>query len=376
MTPCSPIQSIAFLKTHKCAGSTVQNVLLRYGFSRDLFFVIPPNDVYIGHPGRFERNMVPDLSRYGQRYSILAHHTRYSNRREYTSLLSRKTFFVTVLRSPESLFESVAAHVKATRGIHIDDFHDRMNKSYFEKYLAGHRMEYGRLGVNQMAFDLGLSPNATNDSRLIHQFISRIDAEMDLVMIAEKLDESLILLKHALCWTLDDIVAFQHNSKALPSLPRRLPENVRKIILTANFVDAALYRYFRTRLDEEIERFDVERMMTEVGELRRKRVEWYSDCVEAEDVAPNVYMSEFVFRNDVIGFRAKHQPFMDPALCRMLTYNEIQFTDVIRRRQKMDLSVFYFLYWTSTGCQKASSVLLVAVLAAASMYRLCCCWVV
>ncbi|CAB3385405.1 Hypothetical predicted protein [Cloeon dipterum] len=47
---CVPSDHIFFLKTHKCASSTVQNILMRRGFEKGLNFVLPEKGNYMGHP--------------------------------------------------------------------------------------------------------------------------------------------------------------------------------------------------------------------------------------------------------------------------------------------------------------------------------------
>ena len=38
---CKPMQNLAFAKTHKTGGSTLQNIFLRYGYKNGLKFAIP-----------------------------------------------------------------------------------------------------------------------------------------------------------------------------------------------------------------------------------------------------------------------------------------------------------------------------------------------
>ena len=38
---CEPMQNLAFAKTHKTGGSTLQNIFLRYGYKNGLKFAIP-----------------------------------------------------------------------------------------------------------------------------------------------------------------------------------------------------------------------------------------------------------------------------------------------------------------------------------------------
>ena len=45
---CSKRIKIAFLKTHKCASSSVQNMLMRFGLENELNFVLPSAGNYLG----------------------------------------------------------------------------------------------------------------------------------------------------------------------------------------------------------------------------------------------------------------------------------------------------------------------------------------
>ena len=45
---CSKKTKIAFLKTHKCASSSVQNMLMRFGLDHELNFVLPSAGNYLG----------------------------------------------------------------------------------------------------------------------------------------------------------------------------------------------------------------------------------------------------------------------------------------------------------------------------------------
>ena len=45
---CAKKTKIAFLKTHKCASSSVQNMLMRFGLEHELNFVLPSAGNYLG----------------------------------------------------------------------------------------------------------------------------------------------------------------------------------------------------------------------------------------------------------------------------------------------------------------------------------------
>ena len=55
---CVPRKKVAFLKTHKCASTTIQNILLRFGQNNDLNFVLPSKGHLLGTNVPFRRNML------------------------------------------------------------------------------------------------------------------------------------------------------------------------------------------------------------------------------------------------------------------------------------------------------------------------------
>ncbi|KAK8765390.1 hypothetical protein V5799_031998 [Amblyomma americanum] len=156
-----------------------------------------------------------------------------------------------------------------------------------------------------MSFDLGLALRSMNDSRKVVDFIRRLDSEIDLMLVADLMDESLVLLKHALCWTTKDVVFA----------------------------------------------------------LRKARMAMYGDCVDSEETADKVFPPQFVFRGDVVGYRLKNVTRVVPAsTCRLLAANELLFTNMVRRRQLMDISAFYFARWAAGAAPGRTSAPLAVVM--------------
>ncbi|KFM68659.1 Galactosylceramide sulfotransferase, partial [Stegodyphus mimosarum] len=103
---CRPRKNIVFLKTHKCASSSIQNIFTRYGYRHGLTFVLPAKGSYIGHPEPFNWSMVPDARKFGLRYNILTHHCRF-NYEEMKRNFPNDVVFVTIVRQPVELYESL-----------------------------------------------------------------------------------------------------------------------------------------------------------------------------------------------------------------------------------------------------------------------------
>ena len=70
------------------------------------------------------------------------------------------------------------------------------------------------LQLTGQIFDLGLQHKYYNDPVEINNHIEDLAEKINLVLIMEYFDESLILLKRELCWDLDDIVYFKFNQRA------------------------------------------------------------------------------------------------------------------------------------------------------------------
>ncbi|XP_077512957.1 galactosylceramide sulfotransferase-like [Amblyomma americanum] len=95
---CTPRSSVCFLKTHKCASSAMQNMLMRYGERHGLAFALPPFGLYLGNPAFFNRTQVMG----SPPFDMLVHHTRF-HEYEVRAVLKPDAVFVTIVREPAVL---------------------------------------------------------------------------------------------------------------------------------------------------------------------------------------------------------------------------------------------------------------------------------
>ncbi|KAG8182292.1 hypothetical protein JTE90_011110 [Oedothorax gibbosus] len=324
---CYPKTNIVFLKTHKCAGSTIQNILMRYGDKHKLNFVLPRNDNYLGHPAPFSRAMVGTPRTFS--FNILTHHTRLDYK-ELRSIMPRDSHFVTIVRDPVKVFES---------SYHYYSFDKlfKVNIHNFIKFLPKFRKKFllkrfrGKFGANQMFFDLGGSSAIFNNTEKIVQYLDKIASWFDLVLVAERMDESLVLLKHLMCWDLDDVVAFKLNARN-PKYISDLSETEKTSIRSLNFADSLLYERFLNKFEREVEAFGRERMAAETAELRRRTQEWYELCVDVEQpqskrsVTPKHYINKRVMM-----FETKKN--ITNSTCDAMTMDELPYTAYLQKRQ-------------------------------------------
>ncbi|XP_070387591.1 galactose-3-O-sulfotransferase 3-like isoform X3 [Dermacentor albipictus] len=149
---------------------------------------------YLGHPRPFHRSMAPP-------FGVLAHHARFRE-------AEVRPRFLTIVREPAALFESLYSYYDLGAKTRLSLEQLASGSRSLSARLARRRTR-SKLGFNQMSFDLGLEPAQFANASAVRRFVERLDATFDLVMVAERINESLVLL----CADLDDVVVFRHNAR-------------------------------------------------------------------------------------------------------------------------------------------------------------------
>ncbi|XP_078620876.1 galactosylceramide sulfotransferase-like [Branchiostoma floridae x Branchiostoma japonicum] len=261
---CTARTKLALTKTHKTGGTTLMQIFHRYAYLHNLSVVLPT----VTHPGRMNlfylhglipKNYLPPQAK-AHGYDMLIYHTKY-NKENYTKLLGKDAVFITILREPLSHLKSqfnffnLAEKFKLTGPQPLFQFlqdpgmydHGRTGshgtKSPMSKDLGMSRTVLDDITNSMDTLRPGESPNASVLAT-IETFIAKISKEMDLVMITDYYDESLVMLKRLMCWELRDILyfkmlSFSYETKA-EHIPPALVENHRKW----DIVDYHLYKHF------------------------------------------------------------------------------------------------------------------------------------
>ena len=215
--------NFVFIKCMKCATETVGNILRRYAFTRDLNVALPRSDnIYLGWPYLME---TADYRDFGAKFNCLIEHSVY-NSSIMRPLFNRGVKFITIIREPWSHFLSTFKYFNVQKIVNIEekepvseylrnlDFYESVYKSSesaklrycipdgfsVTKNLLSHCM-----GM-PLGFPAGHRRNISSNRVEVKKYIDNLDKEMDLVMIMEYFDESMILLKRIMNWSMKDIV--------------------------------------------------------------------------------------------------------------------------------------------------------------------------
>lgn len=262
-----------WIKTHKTGSSTVTNILHRFVWEHNVSAALPHDDMFYGWPdpqdlpATFTRGKEPLVFE-----ALCSAHARYSPAR--MDRLVPGADYITLLRHPVSHFLSSWAYWRVTEktkppypNLSAEDFLRDP-----EKHLAAVPPPQVRLIHNSMAHDLGLPTNP--DPRDVENLLVHVQRRFRVVLILEHLDESLIVLKHRMGWTLGDVLYFRLkvSKKAKP----RVADHLAEAVLRFNAADLALYRHFNATLWTAIAEIpDFER---ELGALRAANEALSSAC--------------------------------------------------------------------------------------------------
>ncbi|XP_043087647.1 galactosylceramide sulfotransferase [Puntigrus tetrazona] len=276
---CAPKVDLMFMKTHKAASSTLMNVLLRFGEKHQLRFALPDGRNDFFYPSSFFRTQVKSY-RPGLCYNIVCNHMRF-NAPEVEKLLPADAFFFTILRDPAELFESSFHYYKA----YVPQTWRIPGGNRLEEFLSDPRRYFNPQGINAFylrnlqLFDFGFENNLEADDARVREGIEYIARRFRLVLISDHFEESLILLKDALCWEMDDLLFFKLNARNVSSVSPMSPE-LRARAREWNGADWRLYRHFNDTFWALVENYGRSRMEEQVMELRRRNAEMEHICIE------------------------------------------------------------------------------------------------
>ncbi|XP_002738540.1 galactose-3-O-sulfotransferase 2-like [Saccoglossus kowalevskii] len=324
-TNCNEVTRVVFIKTHKTASSTLASITQRFGYTRNLSFVVPSRYQIISNAYGFKRSMLnstkyPPLNG-GKHYDILTNHVGY-DRHEMEAVIPNATY-ITILRHPVQ--QLVSAFSYFAWGKAIGRYRGRNTNlitAFMEipELVQRRQLKLWWQSHNGQLYDFGFRTQYGNNEMddLVHKYIEILDKEMDLVLITEYFDESLLIMKKQLCWSMDDIL---YISKGLGASHHIITQQTRDKILNWNRGDLLFYQHFNRTLWEKIIAYgptfekDLQEFRDKLEELRKLCVD--PSTMDTEDSREKKYI-------------LKSNP---SNRCSFFFFDDMSFTDLIRNKQ-------------------------------------------
>uniref|UniRef100_A0A8C3RTX5 Galactose-3-O-sulfotransferase 2 n=1 Tax=Chelydra serpentina TaxID=8475 RepID=A0A8C3RTX5_CHESE len=336
---CKPKTHVVFLKVHKSASSTVMNILFRFGETHNLTFALPINGAsQLGYPHYFLAESVEGFTLgNASEFNIMCHHMRFLQA-QVQRVMPSSTFYFSILRNPIHLMESSFTYYKGSspfsRAQSLEEFLSQPVRFYNS---SAPDSQYAK---NLMAFDFGFNHNGNFSAKHMQLMLRYIEEAFDLLLLSEYFDESMVLLKEALCWDLDSIVSFPLNSRE-ESTRSPLSESMAEKIKSWNRLDWAIYRHFNRTFWQRIDwNMGRERMQQEVRVLRERREQLAKTCLQGGgSVGPRELRDKSLAplqygKATILGYNLK--PGLDEVtgrLCQRMVMPELQYSRSLYRRQ-------------------------------------------
>ncbi|NWH78641.1 G3ST2 sulfotransferase, partial [Piaya cayana] len=355
-SPCRPKTNVMFLKTHKTASSTVLNIMFRFAERYNLTVALPADQAFhLGYPETFKARFVEGFKANGQNYNIMCNHLRF-NHSEVQKVMAADTFYFSILRNPIPLMESSYVYYKGSVPAFSlsRDVNDYLLSPL--RYYHQRNRQQNIYARNLMWFDFGYDNNAADDEKYVRRVLKEIEENFHLILIADYFDESMILLKHALCWDLDDVVYFKLNSRSQDTVQALTPES-RERVKTWCSLDWKLYLHFNQSFWRTIEETIGLRLLEEeVNLLRTRQKELLKVCLsEQEAVGKNRIKNKALmpFQSgaaNILGYNL-NQDLDDGTLrtCQSLVMPELQYTSylyAVQHPYKKRKPLGFPLLWT------------------------------
>ena len=322
-----PRTHIAFLKVHKAASSTVQNILYRFGSGHNLSFVLPQEGHYISKDPYNYFNILPPLDKAGK-FDILCNHAVY-NEAKFKILMHDDAFYLAIVRNPLQRFVSAAYYYRYVVNL---SYLSKMNQTSFIHDLIVDPLKYEPESLNnsktfnRLAFDFGLGVSSIKqffdlNEITVNMFVQKILERFDFVMLVERFDESLVMLKRYLNWTIKDILyikqnQFQDASNGIEIQNVSVQEE--GIFKQTNRLDYLIYDKFVERFNEMAA--TEKDLDTEVMEFKHKLRLVQAYCTR-DNSHRDIYFTETAFN---VAFSVSRND------CHLMMKNELTFNDELR----------------------------------------------
>ena len=337
------VRHIGFVKVHKAASSTMQNLFFRFGIRRNLTFVFTTNPNYFSKKYNSSYPVVKPTKR--DTHDILCVHGIF-NEDLYAEVLPEDSVYIGIVRDPIETFISAVNYYSQPsqllpylQKIPGNKLHNLIEQAdmYEEDFFS-----YTK---NVMARDFGF--RNTTDPVLVQKRLTELDQKFRLVLISEYFDESLVLMRRYLHWNIKDILYIANNVFSSKKWTiSTLNETHVNTLKHRNSLDFEVYNFFYKRFWEMFrgEGDDIHSEVLRFKEILRmvkpfcNRVSNATNTpMHTKDHVPNkglAFNKSHVSDRLVIDTSRWNDAFEIRTLdCKLMTKDELTFIQLLRRLQ-------------------------------------------
>ena len=242
-----PHNHVTFLKTHKCASSTIQNILMRYGLKNHLTFSLPPGGGnHIGWPRAFQPNML----RKSKPPDIHCYHSTFSP--SLLTTMPADAINIAAVRDPLTQIRSEYIYY---------GFHSCSKNSLVDLILSERKQDTvcGLPFNNPVMLDMGMTYVAMGNHDEVEAYVKMLDSKFHLVIVVEYFYESIIVMRDMLGWSNLDVATFALNyrkegSTSSAAFGADLPDTdeFKEKLYSFLYADKQLYDHFRKKMEQII----------------------------------------------------------------------------------------------------------------------------
>ena len=184
----------------------------------------------------------------GQQYHVLFNHMIF-NRQDLRAFMPNNSFYFAIMRNPEDRFISSFVYYRIAEFLMKRFALASVKDALMFLINRVDLFAFSRPEVyNSLAGDTGLNASKHRDLQAVQAHIRRLERELDLIMVVEYFDESLVLLKRKACMSMQDIVYSVKNARpqwarVRPSLTPQERESFRNF----QMADVLIYDHFYKR---------------------------------------------------------------------------------------------------------------------------------
>ena len=123
----------------------------------------------------------------------------------------------------------------------------------------------------------------------IDAFIQHLDNEMDFVLITDRMDESLVLLKEYLGWNITDIMYLNRMVSSKPKVT--MSDETKAKILQYQVIDRQIFDHFNASFERHIDKIGREKVASLVKQFREVRETFENKCFNKNKTVKGPYNS-------------------------------------------------------------------------------------